>query len=506
MATREQAVRGAGAPDATLSAAREFVSRHSLLMIVALGAVVRFATLGLPAYWLDEAITVHETHDGFAGVIHGLRTVEGGPPLYLSVIWAWQKVFGGSEIAVRSLSALLGTATVPIVYAAARELASRRAGLIAAALTATSPLLIWYSQEVRPYSLLVFLSALTLLYFIRALQREEPRWVWGWAIASALALATHYFALALIAPEAIWLLLRARAGRVRVLWAYAIIGAVGIALIPLLAEQEGRADYIRLLDRSDRLLALPQHFVVGLSVPGKAVPVLVGCVVVVTVVYALIRADQPCRHAFALASGIGAAGMLLALGPMLLGFVITRYVIELWLPFALAVAVALGVRAVGGLGLGVVVALCAVGVGLSMWNATTPAAQRVNWDDVAHALGQPRQERVVGAPGALVGYPLTLYLDGAQLANKDDRLVASELALLWMRPVANYGIGPCVWGAICGGKGLGGPAPPFKAPRQFKLVRSGSTPRVTYRIYRAKTPVRLPSPEPGQVVLIQQPP
>jgi mannosyltransferase len=508
MVTRERRPIGAYASAAPLSAAREFASRHALLLIVALAAVVRFATIGVPAYWLDETVTLTDTAGSFGDIIDAVRHVEGGPPLYLVVVWAWQKVFGGSEIGLRSLSALLGTATVPVVYAAARELASRRAGLFAAALTATSPLLIWYSQEVRAYSLLVFLSALSFLFFIYALQREEPRWLWRWAIASGLALTTHYFAFALIVPEAICLLLRARASRVKVLLACAGVGAVGLALLPLVAEQRARVvDFIGVLDRSDRLLAVPQHFVVGLSVPWRALPVLVGCALVAAVVYALTRADRPSRRAFALAAGIGLAGVLLTVVPVFVGndSILTRYMLELWLPFAVAVAVALAVRAIGAVGPAVVVALCVIGVALSSWNAATPEARRVNWDDVAQALGEPRRERVVAAPGYYVGVGISRYLDGGHLANKDDRIVASELALLWLRPVRNYGIGLCFWGAVCGGEGLGGSGPPFQAPPQFKLVREGSTPRVTYRIYRAKRPVRLPSPDPGQVVVVQNP-
>jgi hypothetical protein len=509
MTTQEQRASGTYAFAAPLSAAREFASTHALALIVALAAVVRFATLGVPAYWLDEYVTVSETNGGFADIIDAVRDTEGGPPLYLVVVWAWQKVLGGDEIVLRSLSALLGTATVPVVYAAARELASRRAGLFAAALTATSPFLIWYSQEVRAYSLFAFLSALSFLFFVYALRREEPRWLWWWAIASGLALATHYFALALIVPQAIWLLLRARAPRVKALLACAGVGAVGLALLPLVvSEQRDRvADFIGTLDRSDRLLAVPQHFVVGLSVPWRVLPLLVGCALVAAVVYALIRADRLSRRAFALAGGIGLAGMLITIVPAFLGsdYILPRYMVGVWLPIAVAVAVALGVRAIGGLGRAVVVALCVIGVALSTWNAATPEARRVNWDEVARALGEPHQQRVVVGPGYYVGVGLSLYLGRGHLAKVGERVVASELALLWLRHVPDYGIGLCSWGAICGGVGLGGSGPPFQAPPQFKLVRQGSTPRVTYRIYRASRPVRMPAPEPGQVVVVQEP-
>jgi hypothetical protein len=129
----------------------------------------------------------------------------------------------------------------------------------------------------------------------------------------------------------------------------------------------------------------------------------------------------------------------------------------------------------------------------------------VSWDDVARGLGQPRQERVVVGPGYYVGVGLSRYLDNSRLVCTDERIAVSELALMSMRPVHVYGIGICSWGAVCGGDAPGGAGPPLKAPPQFKLVRQGSTPRVTYRIYRAKRPVRLPAPEPGQVVIAQEP-
>ena len=507
MATREQRGTGEYAPGAALSAARELVSGNALILIVAVGAAVRFATLPTQAFWLDEYLTVIHTQSSFGETFDALPTGEVNPPLYFVLVWVWQKVFGSGDIALRSLSALLGTATIPVVYAAARELASRRAGLLAAGLAATNPLLIWYSQDVRAYALLVLLSAFSFLFFVCALQREEPKWLWAWALASGLALATHYFAVMLLVGEAIWLLLRSPAPRAKAFLACTGVGAVGLALLPLWLDQHGRAKWIAQLSASDRLFAVPQHFVVGLSVPWRALAVILTCVLAVAVLYALRRADQRARRGFAIAGGIAAAGLLFAVAAMLTGndYLITRNVIELWLPFGVAVAVALGAPAAGRLGPAVVVGFCVIGVAFSIWNAATPEARRLNWDQAARELGPAGEQRAVVGPGAFVGVPLALYVDGGRLAEAGERIVASELVLLWLRQVPNDAIGPCFWGAICGGEGLGGSGPPFAAPRPFKLVDQGSTPRLIYRIYRAPRPVRLPATEPAQIVVLQEP-
>jgi hypothetical protein len=188
-------------------------------------------------------------------------------------------------------------------------------------------------------------------------------------------------------------------------------------------------------------------------------------------------------------------------------YVITRNVIELWVPFAVAVGVALGARATGFLGPAVAVAIGVAGLALSFWNTATPEARRVDWDDVARAIGEPREQRVIGAPGGLEGAPLSLQLSGAHVAKPGENILAPELVLLWMRPVKNYGIGPCVWGADCGGMVLGGPGPPFKPRPPFKLVDQGATPRLLFKIYRAPRPVRFAPPKaPGQRNIVVQAP
>ncbi len=144
------------------------------------GAALRFATLDLQSYRYDEAVTVGRVlhpsiFDTFSTVPHSEST----PPLYYLVAWLWSRPFGIGEIGLRSLSALAGTASIAIVYMGAAALGMRRTvGLIAAAMVAVSPVLIWFSQDARAYSLAFLLTALSFLFFARALRdpRRERSW------------------------------------------------------------------------------------------------------------------------------------------------------------------------------------------------------------------------------------------------------------------------------------------------------------------------------------------
>jgi mannosyltransferase len=167
--------------------------------LTVLGAVLRFATLGVQAYHHDEIVTASRVlRVGFGHAMDAVGFSESAPPLYYALAWIWTQVAGTGEWGLRSLSAVAGVATIPVAYFLGRELRSSRTGIVAAALVATNPMLLWYSQEARAYALLVCFCALGLLFCVRALRtdREDTgkRDFVLWGIFSALGLATHYFA------------------------------------------------------------------------------------------------------------------------------------------------------------------------------------------------------------------------------------------------------------------------------------------------------------------------
>jgi O-antigen/teichoic acid export membrane protein len=143
--------------------------------------------------WLDEATSVFEARMPFGQMITTLRTTDVHPPLYFSVLWVSIRFFGSGQLAVRLPSIIAGALVVPMLFFLGREVYDRRTGVMAAALGSLAPIMIWYSQEARMYSLLMLFGVIALWAQVRIF-RGGGRWVWVvYALASAAMVWTQYF-------------------------------------------------------------------------------------------------------------------------------------------------------------------------------------------------------------------------------------------------------------------------------------------------------------------------
>ena len=193
---------------------REFVrwarldrGRWLPLAAIALGALaLRGWRLTAQSLWLDEGVSVYFANLGPARIWQLTFSVEPNPPLYHLLHWAWLSLFGQSEAAVRGLSAVAGALCVLPAYALARMLADERAGLLAALATATSPYLLWYSQEARAFALLGLLGATLLLLSYRLTLRFSALALGLWAAVATLVLYTHLYGAFAVAACALFLL------------------------------------------------------------------------------------------------------------------------------------------------------------------------------------------------------------------------------------------------------------------------------------------------------------
>jgi mannosyltransferase len=375
----------------------------SLLPVAAatvLAAALRFPTLGEQSYWLDEAVTVDLLRRDLIEMLRAIPSSESTPPLYYLVAWAWANAFGTGEVALRSLSALFGTAMVPVAYGAGVALLSRRVGLIAAGFAATSPLLVWYSQEARAYALVALLSALSFFLFARAVRRPSDGTLLAWAVVSALALASHYFAVFLVAVEAasLFVLTSRRAAAAVAAGGVAI---AGLALLPLALYQErqGRTSWIADTPIGDRIQEVVRQFVSGVySIPhGQKLALLV---VGVAIAFLVLRARPDERRPAFLALAVGALTIVLPLALALFGldYFFYRNLLGAWLPIALFLAIALGAKGAGWAGAAVAGLLVVTSIGVVAATASREDLWRDDWRSVADTLATPGQKLIVVAP------------------------------------------------------------------------------------------------------------
>jgi mannosyltransferase len=395
----------------------------ALAGLVALGAAVRFASLGVQSYHHDEVITAARViPGGFAEMLHQVKGSESNPPLYYVLAWGWAKAFGTGEIGLRSLSALFGVATIPLAYAIARELAARRAGLIAAAIVSLNPMLIWYSQEARSYAALVFFGALALLFFVRALR------TWGdgrdlalWALASALALCSHYFAVFAVAIEAAWLLVALRHSWRRVLLAVGAVVVVGLALLPLISAQVNPT-HIGWIDHSalsSRLLETGVSFLAGetghvIAEPPRERYALIPLVLIgAALLLAALRARPDEKRGVAVGLVVGLGVLLLATVSALVGkdYIVERNLLPALVPLAVAVSIGFGADGARRIGIACATLLCAYWLAFDVYVARTPNLQRPDFRDLAEQLRAPRRPRAI-VTWKLAADPIRFYLGG----------------------------------------------------------------------------------------------
>jgi hypothetical protein len=262
-----------------------------------------------------------------------------------------------------------------------------------------SPLLLHYSQENRPYSMLSLLTAVTLLYTLAALDDPSRRNIGLWALASAAALLTHYFAGFLVAPEAVLLLWKATDRR-RAGIAVAAVGAVGAALAPLAASQTGGTNWIGTQQFGDRVTDAGHQLVKGTVVaPGSGLGALAFLLVGAALVCLLLSGRERLR-AGGLALGLGAAALVIPFVLAKLGVdaFFYRNLIGALVPLIVGLAVGLSASRAG-----LAVAAALVVVWVSIWVGITDDEnyRRDDWQQAAKLLGP------VEGPRGLVLVPST---------------------------------------------------------------------------------------------------
>ncbi|MBR5305084.1 MAG: glycosyltransferase family 39 protein [Candidatus Gastranaerophilales bacterium] len=167
-----------------------------LIIILILGFLLRLWNLNKPeGLWNDEYITysiamLKFPFDFFEGIKTNCHA-----PLHYFYLKVWMAIFKNSDFMLRFSSLVPNLLGCLVMYHVGKNYQTKnhsiQIGLACATISAISSFLIYFSQEVRIYSLIFLLSSLVLLYSIKMYEYPSKKHAWWLTLWSVLLILEH---------------------------------------------------------------------------------------------------------------------------------------------------------------------------------------------------------------------------------------------------------------------------------------------------------------------------
>lgn len=174
-------------------------------LIFIVGFILRlWHSVKIQGLWYDEAYSFYVAKESFPmGILHRLFSEDYHAPLYYFILHFWMDIFGKGDFVLRFFSVISGGLSIVAAYFCGKELVSRRTGIIASSLFAVNSLLIYYSQEVRFYSLSVLFATLALLFLIKLKNKPSKLNYAGLIISNLCLMYTFVIGFILVSLQAV---------------------------------------------------------------------------------------------------------------------------------------------------------------------------------------------------------------------------------------------------------------------------------------------------------------
>src|SRR5574344_560632 len=164
----------------------------TLFLIILFAIVLRVLFLDKPSgLWNDEYVSYMISKISFTNGFFEAVKSQCHMPFYYLYLKFFMLIFGDSDFVLRLTSVFAGVLSVIMMFFVGKEYRDEKTGLFCAFFTAISSFLIYYSQEVRFYSLLFLLSSILLFFNLRFLKKFDLKSVFGLILTSFLIMFTH---------------------------------------------------------------------------------------------------------------------------------------------------------------------------------------------------------------------------------------------------------------------------------------------------------------------------
>mgnify|MGYP000847636483 FL=1 len=231
--------------------------RWLLLALVLTAYGLRVSGLDRQSLWRDEVDAIYFAVRDLEATLTMFTAAAQNGPLYFVLLRPWFWLAGTSEFVLRYPSVLLGTASVPLLWQVAQQLTPEKRGqnstrmarigrsdadldsrssaqsasysnLVAAALLAISPYMVWYGQEGKMYAAVTFLALLATWFWLRGVLRGGwGHWLGYWLTVTA-AMYVHLLMVLILPLHLVWFLLAWPATRLR--WRGYVVTLAGLTL------------------------------------------------------------------------------------------------------------------------------------------------------------------------------------------------------------------------------------------------------------------------------------
>lgn len=175
-----------------------------LSFILSIGIFLRLCYLTDKSLWYDEACSLSFADYNWKDLL-GHRYMS--RPLYFVILKIWVGLFGSSEFMARLLSVGFGIAAIILIYKLVELLYGKNSGLLSAFLISISPYHIYYSQQVRNYTLFLCLGLISMIIFIRLLDKEKLIQYVLYLLINGLMVYTHPFGVYVILTQVLYFLI-----------------------------------------------------------------------------------------------------------------------------------------------------------------------------------------------------------------------------------------------------------------------------------------------------------